>query len=109
MSAVVNTPYRYVPLLTPAYRGLRRIYRGWRHSGIAVWCPVCERAFHGWLEHADYGICPYCGSGCRQRLMSLYLSDVRATARTDVLFFAPDWGLEHWLHRRGGFHCVTTD
>jgi SAM-dependent methyltransferase len=25
------------------------------------------------------------------------------------LFFAPDWGVERWLRRRGRYHVITTD
>src|ERR1700677_1986580 len=71
---VAKRPYRFVPLVSPAYWQLRRWVNAWRYSGNAVWCPVCERSFKSWLGKNDSDLCPYCHSYCRHRLLSLHLA-----------------------------------
>jgi SAM-dependent methyltransferase len=45
-------------------------------------------------------------------MLALYLDAHlagRGGARTDVLYFAPDWGMSRWLARRPGLRLRTTD
>jgi len=104
-------PYRYIPVISPTYRSLRRVFSAARYSGTAVSCPVCERSFKSWLGRHEHGLCPYCRSSCRHRLLSMHLAETCANEEKplDTLFFAPDWGMEKWLRRRRQFRCATTD
>jgi hypothetical protein len=62
-------PYRYVPVVSPAYRAARRIFRRRRYAGTNVYCSVCEQFFASWLDRLDYGVCPNCESQARHRFM----------------------------------------
>ena len=106
------TPYRYVAGLSPAYRAVRRAVAGRLYAGRAVWCPVCDRGFSGWVGGREHGTCPYCRAECRHRMLALFLDAHLAGRRgadTDVLFFAPDWGMSRWLGRRPNLRLLTTD
>ena len=108
----MRTPYRYIKGLSPAYRVVRRTVTARAYAGNAVWCPVCDRGFSRWVAGRDNGTCPYCRAECRHRMLALYL-DAHLAARdglpTDVLFFAPDWGMSAWLSRQPGLRLRTTD
>ena len=108
----MRTPYRYVRGLSPVYRRLRRAVAGVRYAGDAVRCPVCDRGFSRWLGGRANGMCPYCWSSCRHRILALHLDAhlaARRGAATDVLLFAPDWGMANWLSRRPDVRLQTTD
>ncbi len=105
------TPYRYLPLFSSAYRRVRRQLNALRFSGGGIWCPVCEGSFKRWLGDHERGACPYCLSACRHRLLCLLLARAYPPDHPPVetLFFAPDWGMEHWLRQRRQFRITTTD
>ena len=90
------SPYRFVPLLSPTYRVVRRFTNEYLYSGGRVACPLCERTFRSWVGGLQHGLCPYCRSAARHRLLWLYLAeDWKAPPATrDLLHLAPEWGLQ---------------
>jgi SAM-dependent methyltransferase len=93
---MLNSPYRWVPIVSDVYRmGCRQVAKV-RFAGTRVECPICERTFSRWLGNPELGNCPYCGSAPRHRLLKLRLAhEWRSRSRpVDVLHFAPEWGPE---------------
>jgi SAM-dependent methyltransferase len=94
-----NSPYRWVPILSDAYReGRRRVANVW-FSGSRVECPVCKRTFSQWLGDPTQGCCPNCSSASRHRLLKLALEREWALQPlgVDILHFAPEWGTQRDL------------
>ncbi|SFQ46713.1 Methyltransferase domain-containing protein [Roseivivax halotolerans] len=103
------SPYRYIPLISDAVRIVRREYRAVAYRGDHFHCPVCTKR---WAGHARKEPCLYCGSATRHKLLVLWLD--RFLARdpgpaTEVLFFAPDWGVQKWLAQKVSVHLTTAD
>jgi SAM-dependent methyltransferase len=94
-----DSPYRWVPLISDAYReGRRQVANVW-FAGSRVECPVCKRRFSQWLGHSTLGGCPYCGSASRHRLLKLSLERewTLHSSPVDILHFAPEWGTQRDL------------
>jgi SAM-dependent methyltransferase len=94
-----DSPYRWVPIISDAYReGRRQVAKVW-FAGSRVECPVCKRTFSRWLGDPELGGCPNCGSASRHRLLKLSLERDWAhhPPRVDVLHFAPEWGTQRDL------------
>lgn len=106
-----TTPYKYVPVLSPAYRAVRRIVRIMRHSGEGVECLCCKRTFTGWVGRPDIGSCPNCDSTTRQKVLIHFLEKHLATTSgpLDTLYFAPDPGPHAWLQGQSRIALTTTD
>lgn len=105
------TPYKYIPLLSPAFRFLRR--QAWliRYAGSAVECLCCGKSFASWVGGKPTGRCPNCDSITRQKML-VHALGAHSRARQDTqrtLYFAPDPGPMGWLQRTGGFAVTTTD
>ena len=88
----VSHPYRYVPVISPAYRAARRIVRRRRYAGANVYCVVCDGLFASWLDRKDCGVCPNCESQARHRFMwSLLEREWRdTTPPVQLLHVAPE-------------------
>ena len=88
----VSHPYRYVPVISPAYRAARRIVRRRRYAGANVYCVVCNGLFASWLDRKDCGVCPNCESQARHRFMwSLLEREWRdTTPPVQLLHVAPE-------------------
>jgi Methyltransferase domain len=88
----MSYPYRYVPVISPAYRAARRIFRRRRYAGANVYCVVCERSFASWLDRKEWGVCPNCDSQPRHRFMwSVLESEWRdGIPRVQLLHVAPE-------------------
>lgn len=67
--SAMSHPYRYVPVISPAYRAARRIVRRRRYAGAKVYCVVCDQFFASWLDGLEFGVCPNCESQARHRFM----------------------------------------
>jgi SAM-dependent methyltransferase len=94
---MLQSPYRWVPVVSDVYRmGCRQLAKIW-FAGSQVECPICEKHFSRWRGDLRLGNCPYCGSAPRHRLLKLSLArEWTGRARSlDVLHFAPEWGAEH--------------
>ncbi len=94
--SVKDTPYRYLPLLSPVYRALRQFVRQYVYAGTRVACPICERKFRGWLNDKQNGSCPGCGSEARHRFLWLYLASewLGKEEALELLHFAPELCLQ---------------
>lgn len=86
-----GTPYRFVPFLTPVYRGLRQLSREITHRGERVHCPLCRRSARTFVHDAQTGVCPWCHSAARHRFLWLYLERERPELlRRRILHFAAE-------------------
>jgi len=106
------TPYRWIPLLSPTYRAVRRFVFQYLYVGKQVACPLCERSFRGWLFDPRHGVCPYCRSSARHRLLGLYLTEEwkGRWGTLELLHFGPEWCLERHFHRDSRLrNYVTAD
>jgi SAM-dependent methyltransferase len=94
-----DSPYRWLPILSDAYRGGRRHVAKLWFAGSRVECPICARTFSRWLGEPTIGGCPYCGSASRHRLLQLSLEREWRflPPNVDILHFAPEWGTERGL------------
>jgi SAM-dependent methyltransferase len=89
------------------YRAAGRQIRRYLYRGSRVTCNVCERSFSGWTGSGDS--CPYCNSQTRHKfLVQLLNGFTHSNKQIDVLYFAPDWGVERWLRKRRDTFKVTT-
>lgn len=106
-----STPYTYIPLISPAFRALRRRVRLLRYSGDAVECLCCGQRFSSWVGQKPTGDCPSCGAITRQKLLVHALKEHAPNAGRDLqtLYFAPDPGPMAWLAQAGRFVVTTTD
>lgn len=105
----MKTPYTYIPLLSDAYRGVRRQLRLWRHKGNAVQCDSCKHSFGSWMS--SQGSCPNCGAGTRHKFMAHHL-DTHFAHQSEpqrVLLFAPDPPSLAALDRLALAKVTTTD
>jgi SAM-dependent methyltransferase len=95
----MHRPYRFIPILSPAYRAVRRFLSQFWYAGDHVECQLCERTFNGWRHGVKNGSCPYCGSTTRQRLMWHWLAGEwgKNAQPRGLLHFAPEWCLERRL------------
>ncbi|MFT3922226.1 MAG: methyltransferase domain-containing protein [Myxococcales bacterium] len=93
---MLQSPYRWVPVLSDVYRTGFRHAAKLRYAGSRVECPICERTFSRFLGNHSVGNCPFCGSASRHRLLKLSLANEwsRFPPFVDVLHFAPEWGAE---------------
>jgi SAM-dependent methyltransferase len=91
---MLDSPYRWVPIISDAYREGRRQVAKVRFAGSRVECPVCDRSFSRWRGDPALGCCPNCGSAPRHRLLKLSLEREWTfhPPRVDILHFAPEWG-----------------
>lgn len=94
-----GSPYRWIPVLSDAYRVGRRGVAKVLFAGSRVECPLCKGTFSRWKGDATIGSCPYCGSASRHRLLKLSLQDewTRHPPQVDILHFAPEWGTQRDL------------
>lgn len=105
-------PYRYMRVISPIYRFVRRHVNNIIYYGDNVFCPVCSRSFRCWLNEQNNETCPYCRSQTRHRLLCTYLdTEYKQTQYpAKVLYFAPTFGQERWFRRQvHRFKCITTD
>ncbi|MEM7726991.1 MAG: class I SAM-dependent methyltransferase [Cyanobacteria bacterium P01_A01_bin.45] len=88
----MTTPYKYLPVLSPVYRSLRRVFRRFKYAGEKVTCPLCENNFNSWVSDPEIGSCPACDSESRHRLLWLFLQErSEIFHRTyKLLHFAPE-------------------
>ena len=49
-----QSPYFHPPFLTPLGRVLRRAFNRRWYAGLRVFCPLCERAYRGWVFQVLY-------------------------------------------------------
>lgn len=106
-----KTPYKYLPVLSPAYRALRRIVRMARNAGTGVDCLCCKRSFSGWVGRPTVRQCPNCNAATRQKVLVHYLEKHMETASGpfQTLYFAPDPGPLAWFRKQPSFNVTTTD
>ena len=97
----MRRPYRYVPILSPVYRAVRRFAFQFLYAGTRVECQLCQRTFKGWLHDPKSGTCPYCRSAARNRLMWIWLAGEwgKNSQPRSLLHFAPEWCLQRRLRR----------
>lgn len=111
LQAVRSRVSRHVP------GRVRLAVRRFQFRGAERYCPICRshvshfdaletaaevnerRKVVGAMRVPD-DMCPICFSVSRQRLISLYLSDVLDLSGKRLLHMAPDWGLYFWLKGR---------
>jgi SAM-dependent methyltransferase len=88
-------PYRYLRLISPAYRAVRRAFRRRRYAGANVYCVVCDCSFSSWLYGNKYGACPNCGSGPQHRFIWSVLKREwhERTNPVELLHVAPEYCL----------------
>ena len=93
---MLQSPYRWIPVLSDVYRMGYRQAAKVRFAGSDVECRICERTFSRWLGDTKAGNCPYCGSAPRHRLLDISFAQEWSfrTPRVEVLHFAPEWGVE---------------
>ena len=94
-----NSPYRWIPILSDAYRaGRRHVAKVW-FAGSRFECPICDCTFSRWIGDPAQGGCPYCRSAPRHRLLKLSLERewTLHPPVVDILHFAPEWGTERGL------------
>lgn len=106
----MRTPYRYLPVISDAYRIARDVLRDVLYAGDGVACPVCQGRFRAWIG-GPQGSCPRCGSSTRQKLMWLALEqDGRAfKGACTLLHLAPEPGLRARLRAVAGLGYMTAD
>ncbi|MCE9530468.1 MAG: methyltransferase domain-containing protein [Planctomycetes bacterium] len=91
----MSHPYRYVPVLSPVYRSVRRNALQYWYAGNQVECELCGRSFKKWLHDANHGTCPYCRSATRHRLLWNWLAgEWKEDTQRSLLHFAPEWCLQ---------------
>jgi methyltransferase family protein len=108
----MNTPYRWIPFFSSGYRAIRRWVLAKYFAGDNVFCSVCSRSFKSWLDRRENGVCPYCLSEARHRILCRYLETYHLPESTPVklLYFAPTWGQEKFFRQQAHlYNCVTTD
>ncbi|MFN4154887.1 MAG: class I SAM-dependent methyltransferase [Paracoccaceae bacterium] len=107
----MNTPYFFVPLLSPIYRRGRRLFRSLAYRGNAVQCVVCDGSFGSWLPGPVVGLCPQCGSTTRQKLAAMFIDKAFPAKPSPIrtLVFAPDEGLTARLKRLPQLAITTAD
>jgi SAM-dependent methyltransferase len=89
-------PY-YKPILSPVARFVRNFYLPFAYGGTGVVCPICGRAFRGYVG-SPHGCCPGCHAPDRSRLLWTFLQSQRPDLLVgSVLQIAPDPGLERKL------------
>ncbi|MFW6077150.1 MAG: class I SAM-dependent methyltransferase [Hyphomicrobiales bacterium] len=102
-------PYQQVPILAPAWRWVRNRYRWIAYRGEAVYCPICDRSWRGWLRGQRWGTCPGCGAHARHRWTWLYLKHHGFLDwHGRIIEFAPNRTLTG-LFRRHWPHYLTAD
>lgn len=93
--------YRYVPVISPLYRAVRRLWQTRAYAGSAVHCVLCRRDFARWLKTHEVPVCPHCRSEPRHRFLWSFLAR-RWHARdpaVSLLHFAPEWCLQQRFKR----------
>ena len=104
-------PYRYIPIVTPIYRRVRRVARRFYMNGDNVKCPVCDTTFRRWI-HSDVGMCPNCDCKALHRMFWLYINRKfvdRLSKGTRLIHFAPELGLINRFRSILGTNYVTAD
>lgn len=107
----MKTPYKYVPIITPTYRQVRKRYRNFKYKGKGVYCNICNNEFSSWLNKEDIGTCPDCESQTRHRLLWLCLEKRSQilSKKTKLLHFAPEECLKNKFHSLPNLEYVTAD
>lgn len=107
----MKTPYKYLPLVSPSYRQVRKMYRSFKYGGEGVYCPICENNFSSWLHQEDTGTCPRCESQTRHRLLWLFLKQRSQILdrKTKLLHFAPEECLQNKFRSLPNLEYVTAD
>jgi hypothetical protein len=108
---VTRSPYRYIPLISPTYRRILKVYRNIKYSGRKVFCPLCEKHFSAWVKYEEHGSCPSCGSECRHRLLWLLLQSQNRilNQRCKLLHFAPEPCLQNKFKAQQNIEYTTAD
>ena len=107
----MNTPYKYLPLISPTYRTIRRGYRRLKYAGDKIKCPLCGNKFSYWVDRSETGSCPGCDSAARHRLLWLFLHKHADILREGgkVLHFAPEKCLQKQFKALSHIDYTTTD
>jgi SAM-dependent methyltransferase len=107
----MSAPYRYIPIVSEAYRAVRRVYRRRAYAGAEVSCPVCGGGFASWVGRSPHGICPGCDAAARHRILCLHLgqcADVYGPGRR-LLHFAPEPCLTRHFRSVDGLEYTSAD
>jgi SAM-dependent methyltransferase len=102
----------YLKGISPIVRPLRRVLRGLRYRGDAVECPLCQRTFKSWVNGKPHGLCPYCESGSRHRMLWLHLADHLKSVpgkKVRTLHFAPEFCTTRVLRADPRIEYVSAD
>jgi len=107
----MKTPYKFLPLISPTYRTIRKVYQSFKYAGQEVNCPICDRNFSSWLRQQENGTCPSCDSKTRHRLLSLFLKKHSRIFDQPcrILHFAPDQCLRAKFQNRHNLEYTTAD
>lgn len=97
--------------ISPLVRPVRRWWRQVRYWGNAVECPVCEGTFRSWVWGDTNGLCPFCESQTRHRLLAMHLkAELAGTGpRIRALHFAPEYCMSRFMRRQPRLEYVTAD
>jgi Methyltransferase domain len=107
----MKTPYKHIPLVSPSFRQVRKIYRSFKYTGEGVYCPICNSHFSSWLNGENAGTCPRCESQTRHRLLWLFLEKRSQILEkpTKLLHFAPEDCLKHKFRTLPNLDYITAD
>lgn len=102
-------PHRYIPVVSPIYKAVKRQYRTYNYSGDKVNCVICEQHFSTWIGKSL--VCPGCGSAARHKRIWLFLNEQARVLdkKLKVLHIAPWQGLQNKFRGLDNWEYVTAD